>query len=127
MSRADWHQIMICGCLGRDPELRVIPSGTHVCDFSVAVNEYWGSGEKQGKRTTWYQVTVWEGLAAVCAQYLNKGSRVLVVGRPRGNEFGRPNCYETKNGNHVADFDVVATTVKFLGSGNGEEFDGIDF
>ena len=55
-----WHQTIIVGNLGRDPELRYLQSGTAVCNLNVAVSESWSdrqSGERREK-TTWYRVAV---------------------------------------------------------------------
>ena len=70
-----WHQTIIIGNLGRDPELRYLQSGTAVCNLNVAVSESWSdrqSGERREK-TTWYRVAVWGAQAENCNQYLSKG------------------------------------------------------
>jgi single-strand DNA-binding protein len=90
------------GNLGRDPELRTTASGTSVCDFSVAV---------QGRKDdppTWFRVTAWEKQAEACAEYLKKGSKVLVTGDIRTDE------YEDKEGVKRQKWWVNARQVEFL-------------
>ncbi len=107
-----WHQTIVVGNLGGDPELRYMQSGTAVCNFSVAVSERWRdrqSGEQQ-ERTTWYRVAVWGAQAETCNTYLSKGRRVLVS----GNVSARG--YINNNGEAAASLDLRARDVRFLSS-----------
>lgn len=64
----------ITGNLTRDPELRHLPDGKAVCNMGVAVNG-WKDGDVQ-----FVDVSVWGKGGEACAQHLNKGSAVGVVG-----------------------------------------------
>ncbi|MCY3915251.1 MAG: single-stranded DNA-binding protein [Chloroflexi bacterium] len=106
-----WHQTIIVGNLGGDPELRYLQSGQAVCNFSVAVSERWRdrqSGE-QRERTTWYRVAAWGNLGETCNQYLSRGRQVMVV----GNVAARG--YINNNGEAAASLDLRARDVRFLG------------
>jgi single-strand DNA-binding protein len=78
----DLNKVMIIGRLGKDPEMRYIPSGTPVARFSVATGRTWTSksGEKRSE-TEWFNVVAWGGLAEVCNEFLSKGQRVYIEGR----------------------------------------------
>ena len=107
-----WHQTIVVGNLGGDPELRYMQSGDAVCNFSVAVSERWRNrqtGEQQEK-TTWYRVAVWGAQAENCNTYLAKGRRVLVT----GNVSARG--YINNNGEAAASLDLRARDVRFLSS-----------
>ena len=107
-----WHQTVVVGNLGGDPELRYMQSGDAVCNFSVAVTDRWRdrqSGE-QRERTTWYRVAVWGAQAESCNTYLSKGRRVLVT----GNVSARG--YINNNGEAAASLDLRARDVRFLSS-----------
>jgi single-strand DNA-binding protein len=72
----------IIGNLGRAPELKTTASGQAVASFSVAVNHTYRDTAGQVKEETeWFSVIAWGKLAAVIAQYAEKGSRVYVQGR----------------------------------------------
>lgn len=106
-----WHQTIIVGNLGGDPELRYLQSGQAVCNFSVAVSERWRdrqSGE-QRERTTWYRVAAWGPLGETCNQYLSRGRQVMVT----GNVSARG--YINNNGEAAASLDLNARDVRFLG------------
>lgn len=80
---SDLNQCNFIGRLGRDPEIKYLPSGNAVANFSIAVSESWknkATGEKEGK-TTWVNLTAFNKLAEVIGQYLKKGSKVFVSGR----------------------------------------------
>ena len=114
-----WHQTIVVGNLGRDPELRYMQSGDAVCNFSVAVSERWRdrqSGE-QREKTTWYSVSVWGPQAENCNTYLARGRRVLVTGTVSARS------YINNSGEAAASLDLRARDVRFLSS-RGEDDQG---
>lgn len=113
---AGWHQTVIVGNLGRDPELRYLQSGTAVCNFSVAVTESWNDRQTNERRekTTWYKVSVWGSMGENCNTYLRQGSQVMVVGTPEARG------YMNNNGEAAASLDLRAREVKFLGGRGGD-------
>src|SRR6476469_6210338 len=68
------NKVILVGRLGKDPEIRSIPSGTSVAKFSLATDERFTdkNGDKQ-ERTEWHNIVVWGTLAEICGQYLRKG------------------------------------------------------
>ncbi|HLF25244.1 MAG TPA: single-stranded DNA-binding protein [Anaerolineae bacterium] len=113
-----YHQIIIVGNLGRDPEMRYTPSGTPVTSFNVATNrKYTGSDGQAVKETTWFRVSVFGKQAEACAQYLKKGSPCLVEGRLTPDlQSGGPRIFQRQDGTSGANFEVFANTVRFLSS-----------
>lgn len=106
---ASFNKITIVGYLGRDPELRHIPSGNAVCNFSIATTEK----NKDKESTTWFRVTVWGKQGENCNEYLRKGSQVYVEGRLRQEE------YTDRDGMKRYNLEVNASDVKFLSTRNG--------
>ncbi|HYB89446.1 MAG TPA: single-stranded DNA-binding protein [Candidatus Binataceae bacterium] len=113
------NKVILVGNLGRDPELRHLPSGQAKTNFTVATTESFTdrSGQKQ-ERTEWHNIITWGKLAEICGQYLKKGRQVYVEGRISTRS------YEAKDGGgkrYVTE--IVAQTVQFLGgrAGVGEE------
>jgi single-strand DNA-binding protein len=76
------NKVFIIGNLTRDPELKAIPSGIKVCSFSVATNRVWKdkNGAKQ-EAADYHNVVVFGRQAETTAQYMKKGSQVMVEGR----------------------------------------------
>jgi len=91
-----YQSITIIGRLGRDPEMRYLPSGEPVTTFSVATDRAWNdkNGQRQ-KETTWFRITVFGKQAEIVNQYLSKGRMVLVEGRLRPDpKTGGPAIYQ---------------------------------
>ena len=77
------NKVILIGNLGRDPEVRYMPNGEAVCNFSIATSETWNdrqTGQRQ-ERTEWHNITLYRRLAEVAGQYLKKGSQVYIEGR----------------------------------------------
>jgi len=117
-----YHTIIIVGNLGRDPEMRYTPSGQAVTNFSVAANrQYTGSDGVPVKETIWFRVSTWGKQAEICNQYLKKGQKVLIEGRLVPDAAtGGPRIWNRQDGTPAAQFEVSASTVRFL-SVRGEE------
>ena len=105
------------GNLTKEPELRYTSSNVAVCNFSLAVNRVYtdSQGERQ-EETTFIDVVAWQRLAEVCAEYLSKGKPVFVEGRLQQRSW------ETESGKRYK-LEVVARSVKFLGSRESEASD----
>ena len=76
------NKVILIGNLTRDPELRSLPSGIKVCSFSLATNRVWK--DKAGVRqesADYHNVVVFGRQAETVAQYMKKGSSILVEGR----------------------------------------------
>jgi len=113
-----YHKTEVIGNVGRQPEMRYLPSGSPVTSFSVAVNTSYtaASGEKV-KETTWYSVSAFGKLAEIVNQYVYKGMLVFVEGqlKPDG-KTGGPRIWTDNNGNSRASYDLTARDVRFLSS-----------
>ena len=72
------NRLTIIGNLTKDPELRSTPDGVSVCNFTVAVNK---RNHREGEpEADYFKVTVWRERGENCARYLQKGSKVCVIG-----------------------------------------------
>lgn len=116
-----YQKITLIGNLGRDPEMRYLPNGRAVTNFSVATNRKWtdNDGQKQ-EETTWFNVSVWGKQAEACNQYLSVGQMVLVEGRMK-----TPAPYTSNEGKPRCSLEVEAQNVIFLSK--KEEQDGTPF
>jgi single-strand DNA-binding protein len=116
-----YQQIVIVGNLGRDPEKKYTPSGTPVTHMNVATSrKYTGSDGQLVKETAWFRVSVFGKQADACAQYLKKGSSVLVEGRLTPDKTtGGPRTYTRPDGTASASFEVAANSVRFISGREG--------
>lgn len=77
------NKVVLIGRLTADPELKTIPSGESVCNFSIATNRYWTdqATKEKKEKTEYHNIIVWRRLAEVANQYLKKGGLVFIEGR----------------------------------------------
>ncbi len=112
---ASVNKAILIGNLGRDPEIRYLPSGQPVASFSIATTENFNdrTGARQ-ERTEWHNVVVWGKQAELCGQYLKKGRQVYIEGRISNRQ------YEAKDGSGKRyRTEIVAQRVQFLGGRGG--------
>jgi single-strand DNA-binding protein len=125
---ASVNKVIIVGSLGRDPEVRYMPNGEAVCNFSVATTESWKdkSGAKQ-ERTEWHNIVMYRKLAEIAGEYLKKGRPVYLEGRLQTRKW------QTKEGQDRYTTEIIADQMQMLGSnrdnqnnggGNGGDYDG---
>ena len=108
------NKAILIGRLGRDPEVRHMPNGEAVCNFSIATSETWNdrqTGQRQ-ERTEWHNITLYRRLAEVAGQYLKKGSQVYIEGRIQSRK------YTGKDGIERTAYEIIGSEMKMLGGGN---------
>lgn len=105
---------IIGGRLGHDPELEQLPSGTAVCNASIATDESYKDREGQSvRRTTWHRVTLFGPTAESFARHVTKGRSVAITGSVRRRKG------PDGNGGEREYVDTIARTWEFAGSDNG--------
>jgi single-strand DNA-binding protein len=72
------NRVLLTGRLTRDPEMRNLASGKAVTTFTLASNEFYGSGKERAEDTA---VVTWDRLAEIAGTYLGKGQQVAIEGR----------------------------------------------
>ena len=104
------NKVILIGNIGREIEMRTIPSGTQVAKFSLATSEV--RKDKNGQRqesTEWHNIVAWGKLAEFCGQYLGKGRSIYVEGSLRTR------TYDDEKGNRRYFTEIHAQTIKFVG------------
>jgi|SRR6056300_556950 single-strand DNA-binding protein len=104
------NKVILLGNLGRDPELRFLPNGDAVCNFSIATTDSWKdkAGEKQEK-TEWHNIVMYRKLAEIAGEYLKKGRPVYLEGRLQTRKW------QTKDGQDRYTTEIVADNMQMLG------------
>ncbi|MEM9161085.1 MAG: single-stranded DNA-binding protein [Verrucomicrobiota bacterium] len=113
----NFNKVLLMGNLTRDPELRVTPKGTSVCQFGMAVNRVFrGEGGENQEETTFVDVEAWGRQAEVISKYVLKGNPLFVEGRLKFDSW------ESKTGEKRSKLKVVVENMQLMGgrSGGGE-------
>jgi single-strand DNA-binding protein len=108
---ASVNKVIVLGNLGKDPELRHLPNGDAVCNFSLATTESWKDkdGNKQDK-TEWHNIVIFRKLAEIAGEYLKKGRPVYIEGRLQTRKW------QDKEGKDRYTTEIVADQMQMLGS-----------
>jgi single-strand DNA-binding protein len=112
---ASVNKVIIVGNLGRDPEIRYMPSGDAIANIAVATSyksKDKNTGE-QKEQTEWHRISFFGRLAEIVGQYLKKGSSVYVEGRLQTRK------YTDKDGVEKYATDIIAETMQMLGGRQG--------
>lgn len=111
---ASVNKVILVGNLGRDPEVRYMPNGEAVCNFSIATTDSWKdkNGQKQ-ERTEWHNIVMYRKLAEIAGEYLKKGRPVYVEGRLQTRKW------QTKEGQDRYTTEIIADQMQMLGGRDG--------
>ena len=116
-SKGSLNKVMIIGNFGADPELRNLPDGGSVANFSVATTDTWtdkNTGTRK-EQTEWHRVTFFGKLAEIIHQYGRKGGKIYVEGSLRTRKW------EDKEGNTRWTTEIRGSDFTFLSSRRDDE------
>ncbi|HVZ64553.1 MAG TPA: single-stranded DNA-binding protein [Lacunisphaera sp.] len=117
---ANLNKVMLIGNLTRDPELRVTPKGTAICQFSLAVNrKFRDESGADREEVTYVDIEAWGKSGENIAKYCSKGRPLFVEGRLRLDQWEDKNTKEKRSR-----MKVVCDNFQFLGSGRANEGGG---
>jgi single-strand DNA-binding protein len=109
------NKVLLIGNLTRDPELRVTPKGTAVCQFGLAVNrQYKDESGATRDETAFIDIEAWGKQGELVSKYLQKGSPAFVEGRLRFDSWEDKQTGQKRN-----KLKVVLENVQFLSRGGG--------
>lgn len=111
---ASVNKVILVGNLGRDPEIRYLPSGEPVANITIATSsKYKNKSGEMVEETEWHRVTFFGKLAEIVGQYLKKGRPVYVEGRIKTRK------YTDKDGVEKYATDIIANEMQMLGGREG--------
>lgn len=115
------NKVLLFGNLTRDPELKALPSGMNVSNFSIATNRVFRDrdGKKQ-EQTDFHNVVVFGRQADTVSQYMKKGSSVFIEGRLQTRSWDDKTSGEKKYRT-----EVIADRVQFGPKGNSGSAGGV--
>ncbi len=114
---ASLNKVMLIGNLGRDPEIRYMPSGDAMANLNIATTDTWKdkSGEKQ-ERTEWHRIVMFGKQAEIAGEYLKKGSQIYIEGRLQTRKWTDKSNIERYT------TEIVADRMQMLGGRSGATY-----
>ena len=106
MPNRNLHEVM--GHLGKDPELRMTPTGKQVCRLNIATSNGFMDKDSQkwvDKGADWHNIIIWDALAEKVAREFAKGDAIMIRGKSRTRE------YQDKNGAKKRITEIIAHEV----------------
>jgi single-strand DNA-binding protein len=118
------NKVILVGHLGKDPEVRYMPSGNAVCNVTLATSDSWKDKQtgEQKDRTEWHNLVFYNRLAEIAGEYLKKGSQIYAEGRLQTRKW------QDKSGNDRYTTEIIVSDMQMLGGrgggGGSADFDG---
>lgn len=115
------NKVILVGNMGRDPEVRYLPSGGAVANITIATSEVWrdkNTGQQQ-EQTEWHRVVFYGKLAEIAGEYLKKGSKVYVEGSLHTRKW-----QDKQTGQDRYSTEIKANTMQMLDSRSGGQGGG---
>ncbi len=114
------NKVILVGNVGKDPEVKFLPSGTAVANFSIATSERFKdkAGEWQD-RTEWHNLTAFQRLAEIIRDYVKKGSKLYVEGRLQTRSWDDKDSGKKVYRTEIIISDLVLLTGRGEGEGGG--------
>ncbi len=111
---ASVNKVILIGNIGKDPEIRYMPSGDAMVNLTLATTDNWKdkNGEKQ-ERTEWHRVAIFGKLAEIAGEYLKKGSQVYFEGSLKTRKW------TNKEGHDQYTTEIIADKMQMLGGRGG--------
>ena len=109
------NKVILIGNLGKDPEVKYMPSGDPVTNITLATSETWkdkSTGENVEK-TEWHRVVFFKRLAEIAGEYQKKGSKVYIEGRLQTRKW------QGQDGQDRYTTEIVANEMQMLDSRGG--------
>ncbi|MGI9330861.1 MAG: single-stranded DNA-binding protein [Gammaproteobacteria bacterium] len=109
------NKVILIGNLGKDPEIKYMPSGDAVCNVSLATTDSWKdrtSGD-QVEKTEWHNLVMFKRTAEVAGEYLRKGSQVYIEGKLQTRKW------QDRDGNDRYTTEIRVDNMQMLGGRSG--------
>lgn len=110
-----FNKVILMGNLTKDPRIGSTPSGSSVCDFSIAMNRKYTLNDQDKEEVCYVDIVTWGKQAESCGKYLQKGSPVFIEGRLKTD------MWNDKEGNKRSKLLVTAERIQFLSSNKSED------
>jgi single-strand DNA-binding protein len=112
---ANFNKVYLMGNLTRDPEMRVTPKGTAICQFGLAISRSWKDESGQTREeTAFVDIEAWGKQGEVISKYCTKGRPLFVEGRLKFDQWE-----DKTSGQKRSKLKVVLENFQFIG-GRGD-------
>jgi single-strand DNA-binding protein len=111
------NKVILVGNVGRDPEVRALPSGVRLAKFSLATTDRRFKDEDGNPQTEWHNLVAWRGLADVVEQYVTKGKQLYIEGKIRTRTYEQDGQRKYFTEIHVEEMELLGSRQSSGGGG----------
>ncbi len=111
------NKVILVGNVGRDPEIKALPSGTRLATFSLATTDRRFKDENGNPRTEWHNLVAWSGLADVVEKYVTKGKQLYIEGRIQTRSYEQDGQKKYFTEIHISEMELLGSRQSSDGGG----------
>jgi single-strand DNA-binding protein len=111
------NKVILVGNVGRDPEIKSLPSGTRLATFSLATTDRRSKDEDGNPRTEWHNLVAWSKLADVVEQYVTKGKQLYIEGQIRTRSWEQDGQKRYRTEVHIQEMELLGSRQSSGGGG----------
>jgi single-strand DNA-binding protein len=119
------NKVILVGHVGRDPELKSLPSGTNLATFSLATTDRRYKDENGNPRTEWHNIVAWGNLAEIVDRYVTKGKQLYIEGSIRTRTYEQDGQKKYFTEIHVQTMEMLGSRQDSGGSPPREDYGGV--
>jgi|SRR5580658_388591 single-strand DNA-binding protein len=115
------NKVILLGNVGKDPEVKFLPSGSAVANLTIATSErFKDKGGEWQDRTEWHNLVAYQRTAEIIRDYVKKGNKLYIEGRIQTRSWDDKTSGEKKYRTEI----IIAELVLLSGRADGESGGG---
>jgi single-strand DNA-binding protein len=119
------NKVILVGHVGRDPEMKSLPSGTNLATFSLATTDRRSKDENGNPRTEWHNIVAWGKLAEIVDRYVSKGKQLYIEGSIRTRTYEQDGQKKYFTEIHVQNMEMLGSRQGDGGGAPRDDFEGV--
>lgn len=101
------NKVILLGNVGRDPEIKSLPSGMRLATFSLATTDRRSKDENGNPRTEWHNLVAWDRLVDVVQNYVTKGKQLYIEGQMRTRKYEVDGITKYRTEVHIRELELL--------------------
>ncbi len=101
------NKAILLGNVGRDPEIKSLPSGMRLATFSLATTDRRSKDENGNPRTEWHNIVAWDRMVDVVENYVTKGKQLYIEGQIRTRKYEVDGVTKYRSEVHIREMELL--------------------
>ncbi|MDX2438527.1 MAG: single-stranded DNA-binding protein [Acidobacteriota bacterium] len=118
------NKAILLGNVGRDPEIKSLPSGMRLATFSLATTDRRSKDENGNPRTEWHNIVAWDRMVDVVENYVTKGKQLYIEGQIRTRKYEVEGVTKYRSEVHIREMELLGGRSSSGGTSQGTQDHG---